>query len=347
VKRAVVLVLCLFLAGAACTSTSSAPAASINGRAVSTEDLVEELNAIQANPDYIKALESGAPNNGISVVGTSPNSFDAAFVSQVLLRQLDYALIRSEVAKRKLAISDACRRQARDDAMLNLGQQNAQAGQALFEKFPKRYQDLLLERNTDVLALEATLNGQNCGETLDAQGYYDAHKDQFTKQCISLIAVADQATADTVVAQARAGADFASLVQQYSVDPTSKAQNGEVGCLLPSQFNPSVESLVTGAKVGDVLDPLPGQGGVSILKVTDRQVAPFSEVQSEAQSQAQSTSTQAFGSWLQDARANAKVSVDARYGTFDPSRFQINPPALDLSSSSAPASPESSSSDNP
>ena len=70
-KRAVVLVLCLFLAGAACTSTSSAPAASINGRAVSTEDLVEELNAIQANPDYIKALESGAPNNGISV-GTIP-----------------------------------------------------------------------------------------------------------------------------------------------------------------------------------------------------------------------------------------------------------------------------------
>jgi len=87
---------------------------------------------------------------------------------------------------------------------------------------------------------------------------------------------------------------------------------------------------------------------VSILKVTDRQVAPFSEVQSEAQSLAQSTSTQAFGSWLQDARANAKVSVDARYGTFDPSRFQINPPALEVSSSSSsPASPESSSSDNP
>jgi len=347
VKRAVVLVLCLLLAGAACTSTSSAPAASINSNGIPTEDLVEELNAIRANPDYISAIESGAPTNGITVVGTSPNSFDAAFVSQVLLRQLDYSLIRSEVVKRKVAISDACRRQARDDVMLNLGNQNAQAGQALFGKFPKRYQDLLVDRNTDVLALEAALNGQNCGQSLDAQGYYDAHKDQFTKQCISLIAVPDQATADNVVAQARAGADFTALVQQYSVDPTSKASNGEVGCLLPSQFNPSVEQLVTGAKIGDVLDPLPGQGGVSILKLTDRQVAPFSEVQSEAQSQSQSSSTQAFGSWLQDARASAKVTVDPRYGTFDPSKFQINPPALDLSSSSAPASPESSSSANP
>jgi len=347
VKRAVVLVLCLLLAGAACTSTSSAPAASINGTRIPTEDLVEELNAIQANPDYISAIQSGSSTNGITVVGTSPNSFDAAFVSQVLLRQLDYSLIRSEVAKRKVAISDACRRQARDDVMLNLGNQNAQNGQALFSKFPKRYQDLLVERNTDVIALEAALNGQTCGQSIDAQSYYDTHKDQFTKQCLALIAVADQATADNVVAQARGGADFASLVQQYSIDPTSKASNGDVGCLLPSQFNPSVVQLVTGAKVGDVLDPLPGQGGVSILKLTGRQVAPFSEVQSQAQSDAQSTSTQAFGSWLQDARAKAKVNVDPRYGTFDPSKFQINPPTLDLSSSSAPASPESSSSNNP
>jgi parvulin-like peptidyl-prolyl isomerase len=347
VKRAAVLVLSLLLAGAACTSTTSASAASVNGNKLSTDDLVEELNAIQANPDYITALQSGQPSNGITVVGSKPGSFDAAFVSQVLLRQLDYSLIRSEIAKRKVAISDACRRQARDDAMLNLGQQNAQAGQALFTKFPKRYQDLLVDRNTDVLALEAVLNGQTCGQSLDAQSYYDAHKDQFTKQCISLIAVPDQATADNVVAQARAGADFASLVQQYSVDPTSKAQGGAVGCLLVDQFNPSVASLVTGAKVGDVLDPLPGQGGVSILKLTDRQVAPFSEVQSQAAQLAQSSSTQAFGSWLQEARANAKVTVDPRYGTFDPSKFQITPPALDLNSGSSGASPASSSTDNP
>ena len=35
-------------------------------------------------------------------------------------------------------------------ALLNLGQQDAKAGQALFDKFPKRYQDLLVQRNTDV-----------------------------------------------------------------------------------------------------------------------------------------------------------------------------------------------------
>ena len=345
-KRAAVLVLCLLLAGAACTSTTSAPAASVNGTTVSTEDLVEELNAIQGNPEYLDSLKSGASANGVTIVGTTPDSFDAAFVSQVLLRQLDYSLIRHEVENRHLAISDACKRQARDDQLQRLVQDPTKA-EAVFNKFPRQYQDVLLERNTDITALEAALNGQECGKSLDAQTYYDTHQDQFTKQCISLIAVNDQATADNVVAQARAGADFGGLVQQYSVDPSSKAQNGVVGCLLPSQFNPSIVDVVTSAKVGDVLDPLPAQGGVSILKVTDRQVAPFSEVQADAEQAAQSSGTQAFSTWLRDARNNAKVTVDSRYGTFDPSAWRINPPQLDLSSSSLPPSPESSSSANP
>ena len=344
-KRAAALVLCLLFLGAACTSTTSAPAASVNGTTVSTEDLVGELNAIQNNPEYLKSLQSDASQSGISVVGTSPGSFDAAFVSQVLLRQLDYSLVHSEVAKRHLAISDACKRESRDQQLQRLVQDPTQ-GEAVFAKFPKEYQDALLQRNSDILALEAALNGQECGKSLDAQGYYDTHQDEFTKQCISLIAVPDEATADTVVAQARGGADFGALAQQYSVDPESKAQNGVVGCLLPSQFNPSIASRVTSAKIGDVLDPIPAQGGVSILKVTDRQVAPLSEVQSEAAQQAQTSGTQAFRTWLDDARSKAKVTVNSRYGTFDPATWHINPPTLDLSSNSS-SSTQSSSSDNP
>ena len=40
-----------------------------------------------------------APPTGIRIDGDTPGSFDAAFVSQVLLRQLDYSLIRAEVAQ--------------------------------------------------------------------------------------------------------------------------------------------------------------------------------------------------------------------------------------------------------
>jgi parvulin-like peptidyl-prolyl isomerase len=281
------------------------------------------------------------------VLGSTPGSFDAAFVSQVLLRQVDYTLIRGEVARRHLSIDDACHNEARNDALLNLGQRDAKAGEQLFNKFPKKYQDLLVERNADVIVLESALAGQNCGKAVDAEGYYRAHPDAFTKICISLIALDDPAQALPIVAQARGGADFGALVRQFSVDPTSKAADGDIGCRFPSEFNATIAQVLSSAKTGDVLDPLPGQSGVSIVKITDRQLATFEEVRSQAEELATTTSGQAFSTWLRQARADARVSVDPRYGTFDPATFRINPPTLDLTTTTSPPAASDSSSSEP
>lgn len=351
VRRLAALALCTIAFGAACFGNStSAPAAKVNGTSIPTKELVDELNAINANPDFIRSLEAGSPNSsgaatstGLTVVGSTPGTFDAAFVSQVLLRQIDYALIHAEVTRRQLALTDACRLTASNDAKLNLGQGNADTGQTLFEKFPKAYQDLLIQRTGDVIVLEAALSGQDCGSAVDAEGYYNAHQADFTKLCISLIAVNDQATADSVVAQARAGTDFAALATQFSVDPTSQAAGGAVGCRLPSEFNPTIAQLLQAAKTGDVLDPIPASTGFSIVKVTDRQLASLDEVRSQAEELATSSQGQAFGNWLRDARAHATVVVDARYGTFDPATFSISPPALEAGSN-APSSTTTSTS---
>lgn len=347
-RRLAALVLCTLAFGAACSRTSSAPAATVNGTQIPTDDLVQELNAIQANPDFIAALQSGSPGgSGLTVVGTTAGSFDAAFVAQVLLRELDYALIHSEITKRKVVIDDACRVQARNDALLNLGSQNATEGEQLFNKFPKRYQDVLIQRNADVIALEAALSGQQCGKGPDAAGYYNTHPDDFTKLCLSLIAVNDQATADTVIAQARGGADFATLARQVSVDAQTKEVGGDIGCRLPSDFNPTVAQLLQAGKTGEVLEPIPGNSGITIVKITDRQLAPLDEVRTQAEELATANAGQAFGTWLRSARVDAKITVDPRYGTFDPATFQINPPTLDLNPSSSPPAASSSSSDTP
>jgi parvulin-like peptidyl-prolyl isomerase len=353
VRKLAAVVLCTLAFGVAC-SRSSSDAATINGTGIPTDDLVDELNAIQANPDYIDSLQAGAPTGGLTVVGATPGSFDAAFVSQVLLRDLDYALIHNEVKARKVAINDECRNQARNDVLLNLGNRDAAAGQRLFDKFPKRYQDLLVDRNADVISLQAALSGQECGKGPDAEGYYNAHPDEFTKLCVSFIAVADQASAESVLAQLRDGADFATLATQVSIDPTSSANGGAIGCALPSAFNPSIADLLKAAKTGDVLDPIPGDGGYSIVKVTDRQPAALDDgctpgdtsgggcVRSQAEELATSNAGDAFSSWLRQARADAKVTVDARYGEFDASTYQIKPPTLATTSSSASSSTESS-----
>src|SRR4051812_36456340 len=140
VRRLAALVLCTIAFGAGCFGDATTkPAATVNGTKIPTSALVDELNAINANTDFIRSLEAGSPNStgaatntGLTVVGSKPGSFDAAFVSQVLLRQIDYSLIHTEVTKRQLTLSDACRLTASNDAKLNLGQGDAATGEALF-----------------------------------------------------------------------------------------------------------------------------------------------------------------------------------------------------------------------
>lgn len=341
-RRIAALVLCALVVGSACSREASAAAATVNGVAVSTDELVEELNAIAANTDYIESLEgTQATGGGLTVLGSTPNSFDAAFVAQVLIRDIDYKLIHAEIANRKVSINDECRNQARNDTLLNLGDGNAGTGEQLFNKFPSRYQDLLVDRTSEVLALQAALSGQECGKGVDAEGYYNSNPEEFTRLCVSLIAVSDEATAATVVERARAGEDFAALAREVSIDPSTKDAGGDIGCRLPSEFNPTVAAQLKATETGSVLDPIPGQTGVSIVKVTDRQIASLDEVRSLAEELASGTAGRSFSSWLQQARASAVVTVEPRYGTFDPSTFSIRPPSLDLESSS-PSSESSS-----
>lgn len=352
-RRVLVAVLSVVALAVACGNSASATAAQVNGSKITTHDLVDELNAIRSNKDYIDSLENQTTGRGLTVNGSTPDSFDAAFVAQVLLRQLDYRLIHDEATKRKLAIDDACRQQARDNAIQSLGPANAgsgtKTGQELFDQFPATYQDLLVRRFSEFMALEDTLSGQSCGKSVDAEGYYNTHPEDFTAQCVSVIAVADQDTANTVVAQARAGADFGTLVQKYSTDTSTKANGGSIGCRLPSEFNSTVGALLQAAKVGDVLDPIPGQSGYSVATVTDRQLVPLDQVRQQAEELATTASGQAFRTWLQQAHAAAAptVQLDPRYGTFDASAFTIKPPTFDVSSSSSSDGASSTSTGSP
>ena len=262
-RRLAALILCTFALGASCSNSTSAPAATVNGTNISTRELVDELNAINANPDYIKSLQASPPTGaaGVSVVGSTPGSFDAGFVSQTLLRQILFSMVHSEVTKRHLTADDACRLEATNDAKQNLGQGDSNSGQAFFDKFPKTYQDLLVQRNVDVLLLENALADQQCGKGPDAEAYYNAHQADFTRLCISIIAVNDQAAADSAVAQLKAGADFATLAQQVSVDPTSAAKGGDIGCKLPSEIgNTQVAQLLQAGQIGQVKWPVTAEG---------------------------------------------------------------------------------------
>src|SRR5439155_26894624 len=135
----------------------------VNGGKITTNDVVAELNAIGANPDFLNKIEAQEKQQGASVKGSRPGSYDATFVATLLLRQINYQLVHDEVLRRKVALTDECKAQARSDVLLDLGNSNSQQGEDIFNKFSKDYQDVLVRRNTEVLALQNDLAGQPCG----------------------------------------------------------------------------------------------------------------------------------------------------------------------------------------
>ncbi len=343
VKRSLALLFCgALLLGSACsTKKGTLPAATVNGTPISTQALVDELNAMNSNPSYLDGLASGQEQNGQIVKGSKPGSFDASFARLVLQVQITNALIHQEVVRRGLHADDTCKQAAQKDvyATMPSAATSSDSGQSEFEAFPAAYQQTLLQRRTDLLVLEAALSGQPC-VTGDA-----AHPDDFNQTCFSAILLADQASADAAAARVKGGEDFATVAKAVSQDQ-SAANGGDVGCVAKNQLDPSLVDAVFNTPVGQIAGPLTlpgsaigGQDRFVIIKVTDHKQPQLEDVRQQAEELAALAVSNAINGFVSDAKKQAKVTVDSRYGTWNTSTGTIDAPPSASSSSSGAGAP--------
>jgi len=122
--------------------------------------------------------------------------------------------------------------------------------------------------------------------TDEVKKYFEAHKDQFRKpEGISLSEIflvtenkddaAVKARAIELVAQLRAGADFAALAASNSEreknnQRTAPQDHGKVGTFEVPSLREDIAAAVKDIKVGGVTDPIKGGGGYQILRVDER-----------------------------------------------------------------------------
>ena len=93
--------------------------------------------------------------------------------------------------------------------------------------------------------------------------------------------------AEGVLAEARAGKDFAELAKKYSTDITAK-DGGELGFVEQKQFPGPFGDTLFSMKVGDVAGPVKSQFGYHLIKLEEieaGQQKPFADVRAELDSQ--------------------------------------------------------------
>lgn len=96
---------------------------------------------------------------------------------------------------------------------------------------------------------------------------YDAKKPEVKA---SHILVQDEKTAKEVKAKLDKGEDFAKLAKEYSQDPGSAENGGDLGFFGPGKMVPEFEEAAYKLKKGEVSEPVKSSFGYHIIKVTDK-----------------------------------------------------------------------------
>ncbi|BDG38464.1 peptidylprolyl isomerase [Saccharococcus caldoxylosilyticus] len=109
--------------------------------------------------------------------------------------------------------------------------------------------------------------------------YYNSYKPKIRA---SHILVKDEKTAKEIKAKLDKGEDFAKLAKQYSQDPGSAANGGDLGWFGPGKMVKEFEDAAYKLKVGQVSDPVKTDYGYHIIKVTAKEKKkPFNEMKDE------------------------------------------------------------------
>ena len=322
---------------AACSDESSTtPAAVVNGLEIAQQDLVDELEAIDANTEYREAFDAAAAAQGTNPIrGDEEGSFNTAFVAEILGIRIQYALLEAELADRGVEAEQACV-DAASQALADrfAGASSTGDGEAILAGFGDDYAGYLLDRETDFFAIQAELSGQPCGEGPSdeaVEAYFEEHEDELAVEtaCVRHILVATPEEAAAVKEQLDGGADFEQLAQELSVDETSGQNGGDLGCGPEGQYVPEFEAAVFSQPVGVVGDPVQSEFGYHLIRVDERGVATLDDVRDDIVQTLEGENQQAFTDWFLDALAQGEVDVDPRYGTWDSTQAVIVRPSAE------------------
>ena len=137
------------------------------------------------------------------------------------------------------------------------------------------------------------------------------------------ILVSDLATAQKIEADLKAGKDFAAEAKQYSMDPGSKANGGELGMFPRGRMVPTFDAYVFSGPIGKVSPPIKSPLGYHIIEIEARTPAMKATLASSTakitQMLKQQQESPLIQQFLQQQQQTAKIDVsDQRFAGLFP-----------------------------
>ncbi|HET6782179.1 MAG TPA: peptidylprolyl isomerase [bacterium] len=276
---------------------STAVAARVNGEVIYATDLDTEVDAI--------ARQYGIPDD---------DKQRTEIIRIVLDQMIEQRIINQEARR-----YDAVASEAQISTQLADIRRNFPSDAEFRQALEQRRWTLADLKNR----LRGTITMQNLTERVttitvtdaEIQKYFNEHRseyDQAEQVRVSHILLETEAEARLVLARLRRGEKFGELAQQYSKDPGSKAQGGDLGFVSRGQLVGEFEKAAFSLKPGQTSGIVKTQFGFHIIRVTDSrspQAARIEAVRDQIRGQLLTRKREAaFQEWLKQAKGKAKIT---------------------------------------
>lgn len=280
---------------------STTVAASVNGEIIYGHELDNEVTAIARQYNINLSDAEGAKQR--------------AEITRIVLDQMiDQRLIVQEARTRNVLATDA----QVDEQVANIKQNFSSEGE---------FQSALLQRNLTLANLRERLRTnitvRNLTTTVatvavtdaEIEQYFREHRSEFDRpeqMHVKHILLQDEAEARLVLARLRRGEKFEDLARQYSQDPGSKDQGGDLGFVSRGQVVPEFEQVAFTLQPKQVSDIVKTQFGYHLIQLVERrapQSANLAEVREQIRAQLIGRKQEtAFQEWLKQVKGQAKIT---------------------------------------
>jgi peptidyl-prolyl cis-trans isomerase D len=271
----------------------------------------------------------------LNAQGRSVAEIEGMFRRDVKLRQLDTALMASSFATpTELKEYRALTRQQRELAWATLAAAKYEAGvapddAALKAFFEAHKSDYMTPETVNLRYVElslAQLAGAVKVDDAQLKAYYEEQKAKTPESFVQgeqrrvrhiLLAVNDpkedaavKAKAEGILKRAQAGEDFAKLAKEFSQDPGSAAQGGDLGWAERKVYVGPFGDAAFGMKVDEIKGPIKTQFGYHILKLDGIQptkVKTFDESKADLETEYKRSEAERLFNNAQDQLADAAL----------------------------------------
>jgi foldase protein PrsA len=260
-------------------------------------------------PSQVLAVVNGAPIKASQVDERLWKQFGEAtlqeLVDETLLKQ---AAASSKVAVDKTELEARLKRiqsQVADEATFK---QRLKASGTSLDQLRSQIEDQVVREQLTIRSKGLTVTDA------EAKEFFEANKDRLgvpeSVRLRHILAATEKEAADFLVA-VRAGADFAKLAGQLSIDRATKDKGGDLGVTSRGMLVPDIEKVVFALKAGEASEPVRTQMGFHVFKVEElfpAKPAVFGEIKADlVRAMLADKVSKAWPEYLQELRDKAKI----------------------------------------